>query len=94
MALRIAVTNEFHTSDTLYVPATCLLYECSMNGATDKDPKTKKNWWYTCGQTHKTRLEVPDDWKLDFASKQLTCGLCPVGMSTAQPTKTSCSPVL
>ncbi|EPS97578.1 hypothetical protein FOMPIDRAFT_99127 [Fomitopsis schrenkii] len=39
-----------------------------------KDPKTKKNWWYTRGQTHKsTRLEVPEDWKRDFASKQLTC---------------------
>ncbi|KZT68263.1 hypothetical protein DAEQUDRAFT_728072 [Daedalea quercina L-15889] len=39
-----------------------------------KDPITKKSWWYTRAQSHKSsRLEVPEEWKLDFASKQLTC---------------------
>ncbi|KAH9924478.1 uncharacterized protein B0H18DRAFT_1119998 [Fomitopsis serialis] len=39
-----------------------------------RDPVTKKAWWYTRAQSHKSsRLEVPEEWKRDFASKQLTC---------------------
>ncbi|KAH9830711.1 uncharacterized protein C8Q71DRAFT_883466 [Rhodofomes roseus] len=45
-----------------------------LDGQVHKDPITKKNWYYTRAQSHKSsRLEVPEDWKRDFASKQLTC---------------------
>ncbi|KAI0915786.1 hypothetical protein AcV5_003610 [Taiwanofungus camphoratus] len=39
-----------------------------------RDPKTRKNYWFTRSETQKaTRLEVPPIWKQDFASKQITC---------------------
>ncbi|EMD37632.1 hypothetical protein CERSUDRAFT_94633 [Gelatoporia subvermispora B] len=39
-----------------------------------KDPKTKKSYWYTLPDNQKgARLEVPEYWKRDFASKQITC---------------------
>lgn len=42
---------------------------------TDKDPLTKKSYWYTRPESHKnTRLDIPADWKEIFASKQITCG--------------------
>ena len=72
---QITIADEPHTRYPVrdYAPMVCM---CS-TGAPDKDPKTKKSWWYTRGQTHKTtRLEVPEEWKRDFASKQLTCGEC------------------
>ncbi|KZT04641.1 uncharacterized protein LAESUDRAFT_657375 [Laetiporus sulphureus 93-53] len=39
-----------------------------------KDPITKKSWWYTRAESQKgSRFEVPEQWKRDFASKQITC---------------------
>ncbi|KAH9944704.1 hypothetical protein B0H21DRAFT_449076 [Amylocystis lapponica] len=39
-----------------------------------RDPRTKKAYWYTCPETSKsTRLQVPEHWKQDFASKMITC---------------------
>ncbi|OCH89000.1 hypothetical protein OBBRIDRAFT_836129 [Obba rivulosa] len=39
-----------------------------------KDARTKKSYWYTLPENQKgTRLEVPEYWKRDFASKQITC---------------------
>jgi len=39
-----------------------------------KDPVTKKHYWYSRAESKKqSRLEVPEQWKRDFASKQITC---------------------
>jgi hypothetical protein len=41
----------------------------------DRDTKTKKNFWYTTSESSKgQRLEVPDFWKEEFSKKQITCG--------------------
>ncbi|KAI8975860.1 hypothetical protein BD414DRAFT_580593 [Trametes punicea] len=36
--------------------------------------KTGKSWWYTCASSQRgKRLEVPQKWKRDFATKTITC---------------------
>lgn len=39
-----------------------------------RDPMTKKLWWYTRTEHLKNkRQEIPEDWKRDFARKEITC---------------------
>lgn len=41
----------------------------------DKDPVTKKSWWYTTSDRHRnSRAEVPEKFKQIFAEKKITCG--------------------
>jgi len=41
----------------------------------DRDPVTKKMWWYTTSDKHRpNRLEVPEKFKQIFAEKKITCG--------------------
>lgn len=40
----------------------------------DKDPVTKKAWWYTTSDKHRpNRSEIPENFKQIFAEKKITC---------------------
>lgn len=41
----------------------------------DKDPITRKRWYYTAPESMKNvRAEIPQEFKDSFAAKEMTCG--------------------